>query len=242
MHYYIDGYNMLFRHMPSRNLQAERETLLDELNQKISLLNLDVSIVFDATFQEGGRSRSHLESLEILYSAEGETADEYIIDVISRASNPRSEVVVTNDKMLASHVRHFSAKVESVEAFMQWLNRSYQKRLRNPKKPKTKLVLPKFIPPAPFIPIIAPPFSSTISNDYERDVDYYQRIFEAEFQMIEEQKEKDKAAKLPLKKTRRPKTAKNPFQDLPDRPKKEATKMERWLKAFENRSEYNNGV
>lgn len=233
MHYYIDGYNMLFRHISSsKNLQSEREYLLNELNQKISLLRLDVSIVFDANFREGGRSKSHLKGLEILYSAEGETADQYILDVISHATNPRREVVVTNDKILASHVRHFSAKVETVEMFMQWLNRSYQKRLKNPKKLETKPVLIQPISPPPPIPIIPPPLLPKI--DYERDIDYYQRIFEAKFQIIDEQQKKEKAEKRPLKKSRKPKKPKDPFQDLANRPKKEATEMERWLKAFEN--------
>src|SRR4051794_8621543 len=77
MHYLIDGYNILFRLLHgSDDLQSQRQAFIYDLNKKISLINLDVSIVFDSTFQIGGRSRTHYDALEILYSAEGETADE----------------------------------------------------------------------------------------------------------------------------------------------------------------------
>jgi hypothetical protein len=237
MHYYIDGYNMLFRHLPTRKLKIERENLLDEIYQITSLLNLNISIIFDAAFQVGGRRKSHLDSLEILYSAEGETADEYIIDIVSHIANPRSIVVVTNDRSLAAQVRHYSAKVESVELFMQRVKRSYQKRLFHPKKPINKSVEEKKI-------VISPPITEDLLSQVpikppnERDLDYYQRIFEEEYKQIIEEKEKVKDAKRSSKKTRKPKKYTNPFQEGPNKPKKEANELDRWLKAFENRNNY----
>ena len=55
MHYFIDGYNLLFRLLHgSEDLQSEREAIIYELNKKISLIKLDVAIVFDAAYQIGG--------------------------------------------------------------------------------------------------------------------------------------------------------------------------------------------
>lgn len=231
MRYYIDGYNMLFRQPTFKKLQIEREFLLSGLNRKISLLNLNVSIVFDAAFQAGGRTKSHFASLEILYSAEGETADEYIVDVISHASNPRSLVVVTNDRFLGAQVRHLLAKVESVESFMQQLNRSYQKKFNNP--PKLKIEKNTLKPEDSVRNILHPVCTK---KTFECDVDYYQRVFEAEFQLIEEKKKEKRAARS-SEKVRKFKKVLNPFDEDPVYLKNEVTEMERWLKAFEYRKD-----
>ena len=61
----------------AEELQKQREAVISDLSKKISLLKLDASIVFDAAFQIGGASRTHYNDLEILFTAEGETADEY---------------------------------------------------------------------------------------------------------------------------------------------------------------------
>ena len=105
-------------------MQSQRESIIYDLNKKISLIKLDVSIVFDAAFQIGGRRRSHYNALEILFTGEGETADEYIIDEIKNHPNPHQETVVTSDKKLAWHIRNSSAHTESVEEFMLWLNQA----------------------------------------------------------------------------------------------------------------------
>src|SRR5947208_15902015 len=129
MHYYIDGYNLLFRLVPAvDNLRKERESIILDLNKKVLLLNLDISIVFDSTFQEGERTRSHYQGLEILFTAEGETADEYIIDEIKHTPKPHLETVVTSDKKLASIIRRNSGHTESIEEFLLWLNKAYQNR------------------------------------------------------------------------------------------------------------------
>ena len=43
MHYFIDGYNLLFRLcMDSEDLQSQREAIIHDLNKKISLIKMDV--------------------------------------------------------------------------------------------------------------------------------------------------------------------------------------------------------
>lgn len=225
MHYYIDGYNVLFRmNHESRRLQALREQLIQDLNRKISLLNLNVTVVFDAMYFEGGRSRSNFDALTILFTASGESADKYIIDAILNSPNRKREVVVTSDKTLALHVRHLSAKVESVEEFLRWLNNSYENRLKGPKKEKSKLkIIPKTVvevePPKP----------------KEGEADYYQQVFELEFEQIREAEELKRKVKKEsvVQKPRTPKVKRDPFQE-PPLVLNEADEMERWLKAFED--------
>lgn len=223
MHYFIDGYNLVFRLLSHQeNLQSIRESIIQDLNKKAALLKLNFTIVFDATSQIGERTRSHYNHLEIIYTAEGETADDYILEEIKNSRTPEQETVVTSDKKLAWFVRNQSAHTESVEEFMLWLNRSYKKKLSGPKK--------KSLPSRPLHPVVVadiPP--SDIST--EKLNDYYAQIFETEWEEILKKEKNTK--KLPKKTSRKPRRKKNPF-DPPKLPEPDvATEMERWLKLFE---------
>lgn len=235
MHYFIDGYNMLFRLLHgSEDLQSQRESFIYDLNKKISLLKLDVSIVFDSTFQIGGRSRSHYDSVEILYSAEGETADEYILDEIKNTLHPQQETVVTSDKKLAWQVRNRLAHTETVEEFIFWLNRAYKNKLKQVKKSKQPPSPPKLPPPSPSRSLIPPP-----DAPLEAYADYYTQVFESEWQEIQKKEQEKKALATPASSSKRPprkpRHPRDPFQPPLPPEVQEATEMERWLKVFENR-------
>src|ERR1700722_447984 len=104
MHYFIDGYNLLFRVVRAlidEDLQQQREKIIADLSHKISLLNIDATIIFDSYYQKGLRERSFSQSLEVLFTDEGETADECILDELKKCPHPRNEMVVTSDKKLA---------------------------------------------------------------------------------------------------------------------------------------------
>ncbi len=235
MHYFIDGYNMLFRLVHSNDdLQTQRESFIYDLNKKISLLKLDVSIVFDSTFQIGDRSRSHYDALEILFSAEGETADEYILDELKNHLHPQQETIVTSDKKLAWRARNRLAHTESVEDFIFWLNRSYKNKSKQLKKehhPLPKSTLPPRPPLRPLIPAKDAPL--------EAYADYYTQVFESEWQEIlkeEQTRQQDLAPATASKRPpRKPKQRRDPFQPTPTPEEQQATEMERWLKAFEKR-------
>jgi predicted RNA-binding protein with PIN domain len=240
MHYFIDGYNMLFRLLhSSENLQSQREAFIVDLNKKISFLKLDVSIVFDSTFQIGGRERSHYDALEILYSAEGETADEYILDELKNALHPQQETVVTSDKKLAWRARNRSAQTQRVDEFIQWLNRTYKKKLRQLKKNESLPPSPNTTAPHP----ISKHRPSIPSKDapLEAYADYYAQIFESELKEMDKEQEISKQIPSPKisssrKRTpRKPKQHRDPFQPPPTVEENEATEMERWLKTFEKR-------
>ena len=243
MHYYIDGYNLLFRLLHGgKDLQTEREAVIRDLNQKVSLVNIDVTIVFDGTFQIGERTRSHFHHLEILFSGEGETADEYIIDEIKNHFHPHQETVVTSDKRLAMRVRNDSAQTETVEEFMNWLNRSYKNKIRQFKKEKS---LPK---PSPLSPEPQSVVSSSVPQKeapLESLTDYYARIFETgwqEFLLKEEVKQKEAPVSQSTKKGKKrtsnhsKRSNSDPFE-LPQTPEeKGASEEERWLKIFEKKA------
>jgi uncharacterized protein len=235
MHYLIDGYNMLFRLLQDgeEELQGKRESFIYDLNKKISIIKLNVSIVFDSAFQMGERSRSHYAALEILYSAEGETADDYILDELKNTLHPENETVVTSDKKLAWKVRNRSAHTVSVEEFILWLNRSYKKKLRQFKKeiqlPSSTLSPPLFTP------------SHSHEPPLDAYVDDYAQIFESKWQdmLKEEEQKKQKSSSDDSNRSRRaprkPRHRRDPFEVPPSHEQQEGTEMERWLKAFEKR-------
>lgn len=240
MHYFIDGYNLLFRllHSSGSNLQSQREAIIYDLNKKIALVKIDVSIVFDATSQIGGGSRTHYDHLEILYTAEGETADEYIIEEIKNHPQPQQEIIVTSDKKLSWLVRNRSAHTETVEEFTLWLNRSYKNKLKQLKKEKIEPPPPSFQLPQKNTSPLALLKDAPI-EDY---TDYYAKIFESEWEAIQVQEEEKRKKELACsanstkRPPRKPKKHHDPFEVPPSPEEKAATELERWLKIFEHKS------
>src|SRR5262245_23155228 len=131
MHYYIDGYNLMYRMMRAGDdLKRQRESIISPLNKKFQVLNINASIVFDAQFHFGEGTRSHLLALEICFTDEGETADDYILDKLKASPNPRQETVITSDKRLSWRARRLLAHTQSVEEFLNALEKRYQNFLR----------------------------------------------------------------------------------------------------------------
>ncbi|MBA2368563.1 MAG: NYN domain-containing protein [Candidatus Protochlamydia sp.] len=230
MHYYIDGYNLLFRQVHAHDhLQNSREQLIQEINKKAALLNLDITIVFDSTFQISTGSRTHFQNIEILFTDHGETADELILTLLKNTRHPAQETVVTSDKRLASEARRCQAHTENVDSFIQRINKVYKKKL-NKKNALLNDIKGSSAPPFPSSP--PPPLSPEegIQNDYER-------IFEANYQELikNEPVKQTKEIIMSPKKMRR----QNPFQEDASSAVDAPTQMERWLKAFEERSKEN---
>jgi predicted RNA-binding protein with PIN domain len=228
MHYYIDGYNLLFRQVHAHDhLQNSRELLIQEINKKAALLNLDITIVFDSTFQISSGSRTHFQNLEILFTDHGETADELILSLLKNAKHPAQETVVTSDRRLAAEARRSQAHTENVDSFIQRINKVYKKKLNKISS------LSKEIKPADPTPIGSSPAPSTALSP--KDQNDYESIFEANYKELikNEPVKPPKEALTSPKKMRR----KNPFQGDPSSAIEAPTQMERWLKAFEERLE-----
>ena len=161
MHFYIDGYNLLFSTLRATagELKDQRETLLADLSHKITHLNLDVTIVFDATSRLDDSNRSHLQDLEIVFTSHGQIADDYILSAIKHSPNPLQETVVTSDKKLAYSIRIHGGKTQSVTSFISWLNKKFEKK------------------PTEISPQEETPSPSKKTSVIEMK-DYYQQIFE----------------------------------------------------------------
>ena len=141
MHFYIDGYNLLFRLMPAdRPLREHREELLSGLGEKAAQLSLSLTVVFDASYHKGQREEPHtFHSLLVVFTPFGLTADEWIVHELE-TGRIKQVTVVTSDKGLARHAKSFGAHVQSVENFVHWINVKAQKKAR-PKKKESDLLV-----------------------------------------------------------------------------------------------------
>lgn len=231
MHYYIDGYNMLFRLLRSSlgadDLQAQREQIIQDINKKAALANIDVTIVFDSTYQAGDRAKSHFDFIEILFSAEGETADEFIIDELKDCLHAYQETVVTSDKKLSWRARRKNAHTQTVEEFYVWLNKVYKNKSRSKKEPQVPA-------PKPSLVYKKKPVILTPEGPLEERENYYAQIFEDRFKEFVEKEEIKKENKK-ISQNRQKKPRKKEPKEVQDPIEKAKTENERWLKHFEER-------
>lgn len=137
MHYFIDGYNFLFRISQKKtSLEKQRDLTLHALNEEIEKLRLNVTIVFDSSEKlRDAASRGHLDALEVIYTTKQQTADDYIYKAIEDALQPQTETVVTSDRELAGKCKQLGAKILSIEQFITFIaKKKLQKKRLSPRK------------------------------------------------------------------------------------------------------------
>jgi predicted RNA-binding protein with PIN domain len=132
MHYLIDGYNLLFKIAHThRSLEQKRQQLIVELNTIIISLHLKASIVFDGSLPHPELAvRQHFDQLEIVYTPEKQTADQYIIEEIEKAKHPHHITVITSDRSLSSHCKSLGAHAQSIHDFLTQLKARKAKKKR----------------------------------------------------------------------------------------------------------------
>lgn len=230
MHYYIDGYNLLFRFSNHKNdFTSMREEMIRDLDLQATSLQLKITIVFDAQYQLGEFCRTHFRSIEILYTAFGELADELILSEIRTKTAPHRITVVTSDKKLAWFARRCDAKTESVEHFRAWINRRYHNKVRREIEVKqAKKVIPQkkeaAVPLSPQKPL-KPLKSASVEECHH----YYQEQFEERLKVEEVVQEVKRTKRTIAKGSKKPKQQKHKV-DVESDP---VSEMERWLKLFE---------
>lgn len=234
MHYFIDGYNLMFRTLhASDDLQTQRWRIIHDLNEKIQILNLDVTLVFDSHYQFGEATRTHFNKLEIQFTEQGETADEFILEELKHEQTPQMQTVVTSDKTLAWLSRRSAAKTETVEEFLGWLNKRYKNKRRQLKtskqagSEKAAYIKKEQIPAIPQKTV-----KPSKNASPEECFDYYLSLFTENFNQIavfEPPLSITPPTKQPPKKSRVKKAKKIAAMEGNEGLSLE----ERWLKAFE---------
>jgi predicted RNA-binding protein with PIN domain len=130
MHYLVDAYNLLFRSLKKRGpLEKIRQKLIAELNEAISQLNLQVTLVFDGAEENLPHpSRGHFDAIELIYTSKKQTADEYIANEVALSRTPAQITVVTNDRELAARCRLQRAKIQTIDQFLSFLTKKKLKK------------------------------------------------------------------------------------------------------------------
>lgn len=215
MHYYIDGYNLMFRMMKAADdLARQRELLITEIFKKISFVGLDVTIVFDSQYNPSESTRSNLREMSIYFTDHQETADEYILTELKNDPVPSAHTVVTSDRKLSYLSRLRGAKAETVESFMELLNKRYKNKLRNKDSLKTKPIIPPVKKSDP-----------TPASSVEECQDYYL----SQFEKLWEEMVKNEPPPKPLKVIKEKSKKKKPKKA----PQSERSILDHWTKAFE---------
>jgi predicted RNA-binding protein with PIN domain len=130
MHYLIDGYNVIFSLIDSKeSLQTLRQKVILTLQKQFAKRGIVGTLVFDGTHRRDEESGlSYSSPLTIAYAPKGQSADDYIIERIEAAQNPKQITVITNDRGLTRHAKSHGAKVEANEVFIQWLGKKRKGR------------------------------------------------------------------------------------------------------------------
>lgn len=139
MYYLIDGYNLIFSLIESKeSLQTLRHKVIRALQKQFAKRKISGTIVFDGAHRRDEESGlSYSSPLVIAYAPKGQSADEYIVELIEIAKNPKQITVVTNDRGLAMHAKSNGAKVQGNDGFIHWLRkRKTKKNIDEPKETK----------------------------------------------------------------------------------------------------------
>jgi len=134
VYYLIDGYNFLFSFVDSKqSLLSQRKIIISFIKEKFSICQLEGTLVFDGARKHDEESGiSYAPPLEIVYTPKGQTADEYIVEKVSRENKEKQFTVVTNDRGLKSHCSAVGTKVLLNLDFLKWLQKKTEKNSKKP--------------------------------------------------------------------------------------------------------------
>lgn len=138
MHYLIDGYNFLFRlKQKDPILENKRTQFLEILIDELSTRAIKASIIFDNATEIRNIPQSiQYATLDVIYTPQQQTADEYILEFLSHQKNLRMFTVVTSDRNLAKHCKHLGTLILSIEEFMVFITKKKPKKSERKRTPK----------------------------------------------------------------------------------------------------------
>lgn len=145
MRYLVDGYNYLFRLLHKREeVRSIREDLIKEMSRLSLLAELDIILVFDSKYQPGYHTEKREHLFQLIFTDEGESADDWILKNLKISKNPRIITVVTSDKRLAMHCRNALSHTMECKDFQTFLQKKATKpKLKREEKPPLALKNPR---------------------------------------------------------------------------------------------------
>jgi predicted RNA-binding protein with PIN domain len=140
----LDGFNVIRRsptllRVEKEHFQNAQRELLEQLVLYRQATGHQISVIFDAAKSRNAfRSRSVQQGIKIVYSAQAESADEVIVEMVQAIRAQTSGTfVVTADRALAVNVMRFGVQVIDPQEFL-----SAMRKAQSPPRP---------IPPLDFV-------------------------------------------------------------------------------------------
>ncbi|GMB09984.1 NYN domain-containing protein [Thermolongibacillus altinsuensis] len=99
----VDGYNIIgawpeLRKLRDEDLALARDLLIEKMAEYQAFTGYKVIIVFDAHLVQGVEKKYHEHQVEVIFTKENETADEYIEKLAKSLNNIRTKIyVATSD-------------------------------------------------------------------------------------------------------------------------------------------------
>lgn len=143
----IDGYSLLHRdpetkQIVARDLRRAREVLIEKVSRTATALADAVTIVFDGQ-QGSGTAPGGLQSIEIIYTTAGQTADDYIERCVQQAGHPDHWMVVTNDRRERETVMATGVHTMSCAVFLEECSRLSRHQQQSMKRQSVRTPGPK---------------------------------------------------------------------------------------------------
>ncbi len=132
MRYLIDGYNLLFRLTEGDiSITSDREELISFLKHHTEIFHLECSIAFEGREREVPSTLQSGIYFNVIYTPDGQSVDDYIIELLSYKKRSPDLTIVTSDKKLANEIHFLGFKTLPVENFINRL-------LKKKKKPSSQ--------------------------------------------------------------------------------------------------------
>ena len=127
---YIDGYNALFQLRDiGDSFSIEREFFIRTMDKEAALLNQPITLVFDARFTEDPLSIHGLAMIRIIYTEQGQSADDWLIQRVHYDSNPQKLLIISNDRALIRQIKVYGGQTQKVAVFFKNWKQLYNKKV-----------------------------------------------------------------------------------------------------------------
>ena len=119
----IDGYNLMYRMELSGSLEKKRDSMLETLAEFLFVNPNDMTVVFDGRNNPSGHRGKEMKfGIKVCYSARGEIADDYIMEMITKRTGKAKEyLIVSSDRMIVDFAKEHFMKTASSDEFIGYL-------------------------------------------------------------------------------------------------------------------------
>ena len=119
MEYWIDGYNLLFFLLnEENNFENSRQELINYISENHSHKKL--TVIFDAHHSDDEFVHiTENKGIEVIFTPSKVTADQFIIEKLSFAKNPKIITVVTSDNGVLLNAKSLGAKTQKLKTFLK---------------------------------------------------------------------------------------------------------------------------